>query len=59
MPGQVTPQELSSFFATVVQTLEQLQIPLTWRFGVLEEYKLTEARRDVTVSFGNEPVKLV
>lgn len=27
MPGQVSPQELSSFFATVVQTLEQLQIP--------------------------------
>jgi hypothetical protein len=27
MPGQVTPQELSSFFATVIQTLERLQIP--------------------------------
>ena len=27
MPGQVTPQELSSFFAVVVQQLEQLQIP--------------------------------
>lgn len=27
MPGQVTPQELSSFFATVVQTLDQLHIP--------------------------------
>ncbi len=27
MPGQVTPQELSGFFATVVQHLDRLQIP--------------------------------
>ncbi len=27
MPGQVSPQELSSFFAIVVQTLDRLQLP--------------------------------
>jgi hypothetical protein len=27
MPNQVSPQELNSFFATIIQTLEQLQIP--------------------------------
>ncbi|MCB9106875.1 MAG: hypothetical protein H6633_21905 [Anaerolineales bacterium] len=27
MPSQVTPQELNKFFATVVQILEQLQLP--------------------------------
>ena len=27
MPGQITPQELSNFFAIVVHQLEQLQIP--------------------------------